>query len=129
MFWFKVKGNSPNCIKLQICDVLGNYKLIKFYETNKLHLFDPNKDMGEKNDLADRKSEVVAKLHDRLNEYLTSVYAQMPSPIRITIRVGQSVGEGGEIIGEGEIRDDFVFVRSTENRSENTHLFLHNCNA
>ena len=60
--------------------VLGDYKLIKFYETNKLHLFDLSKDMGEKNDLADRKPEVVAKLHDRLNEYLSSVDAQMPQP-------------------------------------------------
>lgn len=60
--------------------MLGNYKLIKFYETNKLHLFDLSKDMGEKNDLADSKPEIVAKLHDRLNEYLASVDAQMPQP-------------------------------------------------
>ena len=59
---------------------LGDYKLIKFYETNELHLFDLSKDMGEKNDLADRKPEVVAKLHDRLNAYLASVDAQMPLP-------------------------------------------------
>ena len=60
--------------------MLGDYKLIKFYEANKLHLFDLSKDMGEKNDLADREPEVVAKLHDRLNEYLASVDAQMPNP-------------------------------------------------
>ena len=60
--------------------MLGDYKLIKFYETNKLHLFDLSKDMGEKNDLADRKPEVVARLHDRLNAYLESVDAQIPQP-------------------------------------------------
>ena len=60
--------------------MLGDYKLIKFYETNKLHLFDLSKDIGEENDLAGRKPEVVAKLHDRLNEYLASVDAQMPRP-------------------------------------------------
>lgn len=58
--------------------MLGDYKLIKFYETNKLHLFDLSEDMGEKNDLVDKKPEVVAKLHDRLNAYLESVDAQMP---------------------------------------------------
>lgn len=58
--------------------MLGDYKLIKFYESNKLHLFDLSKDMGEKNDLSESKPEVVAKLHDRLNEYLASVDAQMP---------------------------------------------------
>ena len=55
-------------------------KLIKFYETNKLHLFDLSKDIGEKDDLAGAKPEVVAQLHDRLNEYLASVDAQMPQP-------------------------------------------------
>ena len=60
--------------------MLGDYKLIKFYETNKLHLFDLSKDMGEKNDLSDRKPEVVARLHDRLNAYLESVDAQIPQP-------------------------------------------------
>ena len=58
--------------------MLGKYKLIKFYESNKLHLFDLSKDMEEKNDLSESKPEVVAKLHDRLNEYLASVDAQMP---------------------------------------------------
>lgn len=58
--------------------MLGDYKLIKFYESNKLHLFDLSKDMEEKNDLSESKPEVVAKLHDRLNEYLASVDAQMP---------------------------------------------------
>ena len=57
--------------------MLGDYKLIKFYETNKLHLFDLSKDIGEENDLAGRKPEVVAKLHGRLNEYLASVDAQI----------------------------------------------------
>lgn len=60
--------------------MLGDYKLIKFYETNKLHLFDLSKDIGEENDLAGRKPEVVAKLHGRLNAYLASVDAQMPQP-------------------------------------------------
>ena len=60
--------------------LLGKYKLTKFYESNKLHLFDLSKDMGEKNDLSESKPEVVAKLHARLNEYLASVDAQMPQP-------------------------------------------------
>ena len=60
--------------------MLDDYKLIKLYETDKLHLFDLSKDIGEENDLAGRKPEVVAKLHDQLNAYLVSVDAQMPQP-------------------------------------------------
>ena len=60
--------------------MLGDYKLIKLYETDEVRLFDLSKDIGEENDLAGRKPEVVAKLHDRLNAYLASVDAQMPQP-------------------------------------------------
>ena len=60
--------------------MLDDYKLIKFYETDKLHLFDLSKDIGEENDLAGGKPEVVEKLHDQLNAYLASVDAQMPQP-------------------------------------------------
>ena len=60
--------------------MLGDYKLIKFYESNKLYLFDLSKDREEKKDLSDVKPEVVAQLHDRLTAYLESVDAQMPRP-------------------------------------------------
>ena len=60
--------------------MLDDYKLIKLYETDEVRLFDLSKDIGEENDLVDRKPEVVAKLHDQLNEYLASVDAQMPQP-------------------------------------------------
>ena len=68
-------GDGPHSAIL-----LDDYKLIKLYETDKLHLFDLSKDIGEENDLAGRKPEVVTKLHDRLNAYLASVDAQMPQP-------------------------------------------------
>ena len=68
-------GDGPHSAIL-----LDDYKLIKLYETDKLHLFNLSKDIGEENDLAGRKPEVVAKLHDRLNTYLASVDAQMPQP-------------------------------------------------
>ncbi|MCZ6632019.1 MAG: sulfatase [bacterium] len=60
--------------------ILGDYKLIKFYETNRIHLFDLSKDIGEHNDLTSAEPKVAVQLHDRLNQYLKSVDAQMPRP-------------------------------------------------
>jgi len=59
--------------------VLGNYKLIRPYETGMSHLFDLTKDLGENHDLAAEKARETAELDRRLTEYLKAVNAQMPS--------------------------------------------------
>jgi arylsulfatase A-like enzyme len=58
--------------------MLGNLKLMKFYEDNRLALFDLSKDIGEQNDLSGRMPQQTAQLHQRLNRYLAAVGAQLP---------------------------------------------------
>jgi len=55
-------------------------KLIKFYEDNKLMLFDLSKDLRESNNLATKMPEETNSLHKTLNEYLTAIQAQLPTP-------------------------------------------------
>ncbi|MFP6672224.1 MAG: sulfatase-like hydrolase/transferase, partial [Pirellulaceae bacterium] len=58
--------------------MLGNLKLMKFYEDNRLALFDLSKDIGEQNDLSGRMPQQTAQLHQRLKRYLAAVGAQLP---------------------------------------------------
>ncbi len=58
--------------------LLGDYKLIKFYETNALHLYNLAEDIGETQNLAQRLPEKTAELHRHLNDYLVTVNAQLP---------------------------------------------------
>jgi len=59
---------------------VGDHKLIRFYETGQVRLFDLAKDLGERHDLAKELPEKVAELTRRLDAYLTDVGAQMPTP-------------------------------------------------
>jgi arylsulfatase A-like enzyme len=60
--------------------ILGDYKLIRVYESNAQYLFDVAKDIGERNDLAKQMPDKLSELNHRLTEYLKAVNAQMPSP-------------------------------------------------
>lgn len=57
---------------------LGNFKLIKRYETNQLVLFNLQNDLGESKDLSKELPEQTEKMHQILNEYLKSVEAGIP---------------------------------------------------
>jgi hypothetical protein len=57
---------------------LDEYKLLKFYETDRLALFDISKDIGERQDLSQRMPEKTRQLAQRLTAYLKDVKAQMP---------------------------------------------------
>jgi arylsulfatase A-like enzyme len=56
----------------------GNWKLIKNYETDKLELYDLDKDIGETNDLSEQNIELTQQLDKELNEYLLDLDASMP---------------------------------------------------
>lgn len=60
--------------------IVGDLKLMKFYEDNRLALFDLAKDPREQTDLAKKRPEETAKLEKQLIEYLKAVDAQMPTP-------------------------------------------------
>jgi arylsulfatase A len=59
---------------------LGNWKLIHFFEDDRVELYDLGADLGEKNDLAPRRSQQAAELRARLTAWRTEVGAQLPSP-------------------------------------------------
>ena len=57
-----------------------DWKLIEFYEDNHSELYNLRVDIGEKNDLAPDRPELVEDLRKRLNAWRHSVGAQMPTP-------------------------------------------------
>ncbi len=57
--------------------LLGNYKLLKFYETDRLALFDLNQDISERSDLSQQMLQRVQELDGLLVKYLKEVDAQM----------------------------------------------------
>ncbi len=59
--------------------ILSDYKLIHFYESGKSSLFNLNRDIGEKNDLAQSNPAKTQELEKRLKGYLKDVNAQMPT--------------------------------------------------
>ncbi|MGA2497809.1 MAG: sulfatase-like hydrolase/transferase [Tepidisphaeraceae bacterium] len=59
---------------------LGDFKLIRIYETGGLRLFNIAKDPGERRDLAQEVPDKARELNQRLTDYLLAVNAQMPKP-------------------------------------------------
>ena len=59
---------------------LGDLKLIYFYETDKVSLFDLSRDIGERTDLAEQAPAEASRLRKRLEQYLVAVNAQLPTP-------------------------------------------------
>ena len=70
---YQRQGLSPHSAIL-----LGRYKLIEFHETNEASLFDLEKDIGERRDLAKELPDKAAELRRRLREYLHAVGTRMP---------------------------------------------------
>jgi arylsulfatase A len=60
--------------------IIGDLKLMKFYEDNRTVLFDLSKDLREQTDLSKKRPDDTAKLEKQLADYLKAVNAQMPAP-------------------------------------------------
>ena len=58
--------------------LLGDFKLIRVYETGALRLFNIAQDLGERHDLAQEMPDKTQELNQRLSDYLAAVDAQMP---------------------------------------------------
>lgn len=93
-------GDGPHSALL-----LGNYKLIKFYENKRLALFDVAKDISEQNDLAAQMPEKTAELDGLLMQYLDDVDAQMAVP---NPRYDPNLAPTARQIGGGNNRTDAV---------------------
>jgi arylsulfatase A-like enzyme len=59
----------------------GNYKLIEFYDTKEVELYDLAKDIGERNNLANEQPEKAAELKTKLAAWRASVNAEMITPL------------------------------------------------
>jgi arylsulfatase A-like enzyme len=69
------QGDTPHSAIL-----LGDLKLLHFYEDNRDVLFELSSDIGERKDLAAARPADVVRLRKRLDSYLAAVDAQLPSP-------------------------------------------------
>ena len=58
----------------------GRYKLIEFFETGRIELYDLQEDIGERNNLAEKMPEVAERLHTQLKQWRKKVDAPMPRP-------------------------------------------------
>ena len=67
-------GDGPHSAIL-----LGDLKLMKFYEDDRLALFDLSRDISEQNDLSKTMVDKTAQLHQKLKTYLAAVDAQLPT--------------------------------------------------
>ena len=56
----------------------GDWKLIKFYDKQKVELYNLRDDIGERNELSRKHPEKVKQLLGRLEKYLADVDAPMP---------------------------------------------------
>ena len=72
----------------------GDFKLLKFYDTEELHLFDIAEDPEEQNDLADRMPARVEDMHSRLTNYLDALNVPTPDPSSELPEGSQGFGMG-----------------------------------
>ena len=56
--------------------ILGNYKLVKTWDNDRLELFDLSKDVGEANDLSKRNPKKADELHTHMVNFLNEVGAE-----------------------------------------------------
>ncbi len=61
---------------------VGDYKLIEFFEDNRVELYNLKADLGEQNDLAAKMPDKVVELKRMLHEWRAEVGARMPTPNR-----------------------------------------------
>jgi len=58
----------------------GDWKLLEYFETGKVELYDLGKDLGEKKDLAERMPDMANSLQRQLQDWRTRIDAQLPQP-------------------------------------------------
>ncbi len=58
----------------------GDWRLVEFFETGKLELYNLKDDVGERADLSARDPVLTTRLRERLTSWRQSVAAQVPTP-------------------------------------------------
>ncbi len=73
-------GSGPNIWRTTPAGAIraGDFKLIEFFETGRLELYNLRADLGEKHDLAKERPDLVRRLHAQLRAWRKSVDAPLP---------------------------------------------------
>ena len=58
---------------------MGNWKLIEWFETGRLELYNLANDIGETNDLSKSNPEQLARLHAAMKQWRADVKAPIPT--------------------------------------------------
>lgn len=79
IFWhyphYGNQGGTPGCsIRM------GDYKLIEFFEDNRIELYNLRDDIGESRDLANADPQRAQDMHQRLVEWRSGINALIPQP-------------------------------------------------
>jgi arylsulfatase A-like enzyme len=75
LYFHRYAGGYPHSAVID-----GNFKLIKFWKTNKEELYDLSKDVGETHDLAAEQPAKLKELDEKLMNYLTKTHAEILDP-------------------------------------------------
>ena len=79
LFWhyphYGNQGGTPGCSVRK-----GDYKLIHFFEDNRLELYNLREDVGEQHNLAAEMPELAEELRQQLWAWIESVEAKIPQP-------------------------------------------------
>ena len=79
----------------------GDYKLIEFFESGTLELYDLGEDLGEANDLAAEMPAKVEELHALMRSWRESVGAYVPTELNPDFDPGDRRGESTDSDGSG----------------------------
>jgi arylsulfatase A-like enzyme len=69
------QGGSPSSAMR-----LGDWKLIEFFESNRLELYNLRNDLSERHDMARAHPQLAAQLREKLQAWRTAVGARLPTP-------------------------------------------------
>ena len=79
IFWhfphYANQGGTPGCSV-----VAGDWKLIEFFEGNRIELYHLKDDLSEERNVADARPEIARELRERLRVWLAGIGARMPRP-------------------------------------------------
>jgi arylsulfatase A-like enzyme len=92
---------------------VGKYKLIKLYESNELHLYDIEKDIGESHDLAKADPGLTASLYAQLQSTLNEIGADLPTVNpSYNATAKRTSGRSGGFVGRFDKNGDGIISKS-----------------
>ena len=100
---------------------LGNYKLLKDWETGRIHLYNLVEDLSETRNLADKMPDKTSELYRKLTNYLDSVNAEKAEDIHLD-SLQQAIEQKRKL--EIQIRE-LLDTEDSEGKDEWSRLNMH----